>query len=218
MHFAVNRMHLFNSHIISATPHPPSLPFSVRSFLPLTGLSLTSSTSSIDDVRWDRHNRKGQVNTQSFIERRVATPGARVRSSARTHVWHLLLHIVRLCHFHIPPSTRQWFTAYCVQWLFSLSHSLCRRSFYLLPPPPPLHRPCIHTPSPTPPERISNVFWSDEVIKKYNFSERFFFACSKSKGANVHFDDHFVFHLRCISSFVFCFFCRARAGKFLMQK
>lgn len=72
----------------------PTLSFS----FPLTVLSLMSRVRTRDVIVM---NGKGQVNAQSFIGRRDAI----CVLGARSHVWLLLQHIVRLCHFHIPPST-----------------------------------------------------------------------------------------------------------------
>lgn len=81
--------------------------------------------------------------TNFYRKRRVCVCSG---ADAHIHVWHLLLHIVRLCHFHIPRHRHaKWFTAF-------------RRSMPISPILPFAHK-CIWY-----------VLWSDEVIKIQYFS------------------------------------------------
>lgn len=78
---------------------------------PLTVLSLMSRDNVMCE-RWDRDAHRKVKSMHKLLSQTTSVcmcSGA----DAHSHVWHLLLHIVRLCHFHIPRHRHaKWFTAF----------------------------------------------------------------------------------------------------------
>lgn len=111
--FAIFSVFLFSIRLnaLCSEPNAFRVQFTHIFLAPLTVLSLMSRDNVMCE-RWDRDAHRKVKSMHKLLSQTTSVcmcSGA----DAHSHVWHLLLHIVRLCHFHIPRHRHaKWFTAF----------------------------------------------------------------------------------------------------------